>query len=948
MNTFLKHVAKYIYEQVGEGISDVTLVFPGKRVSLFFLRYLSEIAGKPIWSPNCFTIQELMQYISGKHSSDSLQLIFELYGIYQKKTKTNEPFDNFYYWGEMLLADFDDIDKYMVNANDLFQNLAKLKQYENLYNYLSEEQIASIRQFWSSFTDISSFEIQEKFISVWSVLYPVYSHFKEHLNKNEMAYDGMIYRDVAEKLKDNHSVSLPSEKIVFVGFNALNVCEKKLFEYLRNHDRAWFLWDYDPTFLEDPVHQAGFFLRENLMQFPSPDSWKQPESGSNEKSVKIYGVGSDIAQVKQASVTIRELARERKIDEQTAWILTDETMLPQVLDALPQEINDVNITMGFPMHLSQSFGFLNALFDLHHYQRTRDNDPCFYFRQVADILQHPFIIQGHRSQVELFVSKIYKENQVYITRKDIPEVELLHTIFNVPENVFDWLREIIQSIIRNIRQQSEKTEMEILELEFLFFLYTAFNQIEEQLINKNIEVNLKTLRRMVSKVIRNFKIPFSGEPLCGLQIMGLLETRAIDFKNIVILSFNEGIYPKTSATPSYIPYNLRKGFRLPTLEHQDSIFAYYFYRLLQRAEHVEIFYNTKADGLKTGERSRFLHQMVYQGAHPVEDIPVTIPMSNYPIQPIEIEQSNDTIDKLKKYMPDNNKILSPSALNVFLDCTLKFYFRYIAEIPETEEISEEIDAAVFGNILHDSMEAIYKKHSLTIVDKATIRRYLSDDRLIAEIVESAFEENYSRNSSLFNNSGNNAIVKNVIQSYVKQILRIDAKIAPFGITELEEEHRIRMNVSTHPEVQEIVLGGKIDRVDKIGDTFRIIDYKTGNADHGFGEINQLFEKEKLNRNKAVFQTFLYSYVLSQKLEEKIQPGLYPVRNIYDENFDSKIFAKVKTGKLFVEDFAEIKQEYGRLLKETVDEIFSPDATYKQTSEYQFCQFCPYCTICRRR
>ncbi len=947
MDTFLKHVVRYVYEQLGEGISDVTFVFPGKRVSLFFLRYLSEIAGKPIWSPSCFTIQELMQYISGKQSSDTLQLIFELYGIYQKETKTNESFDEFYYWGEMLLADFDDIDKYMVNANDMFQNLATLKQYENLYNYLSEEQIDSIRQFWSSFTDMSSFEMQGKFISVWSVLYPVYNNYKEHLNKNQMAYDGMIFRDVVEKLKNNQAVSLPSEKIVFVGFNALNVCEKKLFEYLRKHDRAWFFWDYDPAFLQDPVHQAGFFLRENLLQFPSPDSWKQHEHGSKEKPVKIYGVGSDIAQVKQASLAIRELARNSKIDEQTAWILADETMLPHVLDALPQEINDVNITMGFPMHLSQTYGFVNALFDLHHYQKRRGDDACFYFRQVADILQHPFIIKGHRSKVESFVSKMNKENQVYITRKDIPEVNLLHIIFDVSENVFDWLREIIQSVIQNVGQQPEKTDSEMLELDFLFSLFTVFNQIEEQLIKKNIEVNLKTLRRIVSKIIRNFKLPFSGEPLSGLQIMGLLETRAIDFKNIVILSFNEGIYPKTSATPSYIPYNLRKGFGLPTLEHQDSIFAYYFYRLLQRAEHVEIFYNTKADGLKTGERSRFLHQMIYQGMYPVEDIPVTIPMSNYPKQPIEIEQSKDTMEKLKKYVPGNNKILSPSALNVFLDCSLKFYFRYIAEIPEPEEISEEIDAAVFGNILHDSMEAIYKKHTLSIVDKETIIRYLSDDRLISEIVESAFKENYSRNSYLFNNSGNNAIVKNVIQSYVKQMLKIDSTLVPFEIAELEEEHRIKMTVSAHPEVKEIMVGGKIDRVDKIEDTFRIIDYKTGKADHGFGELNQLFEKEKLNRNRAVFQTFLYSYVLSVEFDEKIQPGLYPVRNIYNEDFDSRIFLKQKSGKLFVEDFAEIKQEYGRMLQEIIDDLFSTHHIYKQTSEHQFCQYCPYSTICRR-
>lgn len=943
---FLKQVAHDLYQRYGTSISDITIVFPGKRVSLFFLKYLAEITGKVMWAPYCLTIQELMQQASGKRLTDQLPLIFDLHTVYQQEMQRTERFDDFYFWGEMLLSDFDDIDKYLVNAEDLFQNLSLIKTYENLYNYLNESQLKSIKQFWSSFSNDASGEMQEKFISVWSVLFPVYKNFRDHLIQSNRAYDGMIYRMVAERIRDNETIDLSSSKLAFVGFNALNACERKLFQYLKVQKRADFYWDYTPSFVEDEMHQAGFFLRENIRQFPPPTSWQEHEKEAQNNNIQVFATGSDIAQVKLAGKSLQELSQEKEINEETALILADESLLPQVLYALPVDMPNVNITMGFPLFLSQAYSFMDALFTLQQFQKKHENEVYYYFKHGIHVLQHPFVLHAHQDEIEKFIQEMKQQNQVYISVAEIPDNLLLKTIFTSPTAIIPWFKEIITLLMKDLKSRDPKEADTWLELEFLFHIYTAFNQIDEQLRKKNLNLTMRTLRRMIHRVIGNIKIPFTGEPLSGLQIMGLLETRAVDFKNIILLSFNEGIYPKTSASPSYIPYNLRKGFGLPTLEHQDSIFAYYFYRLMQRAELVQIFYNTKADGLNSGERSRFLHQIIYQEFYDLKDQKIAIPLSNKAPQPIDIHQTDETIDILKKYTPGNGMFLSPSALNIYLDCSLKFYYKYIAGIPEPEELSEEVDPAVFGNILHDSMEAVYRSTKTELIDEKDIQKMLSQPAFVQDIVNHAFKENYERGSGL-SGSGSNIIVKEVIVSFIRQILNVDMKNTPFEIIEMENQHQLSITVSSHPEVTEILIGGKIDRVDKMNGKVRIIDYKTGKADHLFSDIPSLFAKEHFHRNKAVFQTFFYSLLYDSAAHATIQPGLYPMKNIFNENFDYQIFMKEKSMKMAVHDFNEVKMEYRENLQNLINAIYSRDTVFEKTREQRFCQYCSYRDMCRR-
>lgn len=947
MEAFLKQVSKDLYQRYGDNISEVAMVFPGKRVSLFFLKHLSQITQKPIWAPKCYTILELMETISGTKAGDPLQLIVELYDVYSKVTKTKESFDDFYFWGEMLLADFNDIDKYLVNAADLFQNLSLLKTYENLYNYLTDDQITSIKEFWGTIKDNPEKDIQKKFLDVWSALFPVYERFKAALKKTGLMYEGMIYRDVAEKMMHKGSLDIPVKKLVFIGFNALNSSERLLFEHLKIHGKADFYWDYDQSYIEDNVHQAGFFLKGNIKGFPPPETFHLKNRPSGEVTIRVKAIGSDIAQAKLAGISLEPLSLSNEINEETALILADESLLPQVLYSLPQALEEVNITMGYPVVLSQVYSFLDTVFNLHHYSRRHGNDVFFYFQQVNQLLQHPFVLKTYRVQVDHFIQQVKEKDMVYVPYQSIPDIGPLKGIFSLSSGVFNWINEILLSVIGILRSVPEKSPNDRLEMEFLFHVYAVLNRLEEIIHKKGLEVNMQTMRRMIRRVIKNMRVPFSGEPLKGLQIMGLLETRAIDFKNIIILSFNEGIYPKSSASPSYIPYNLRKGFGLPTLEHQDSIFAYYFYRLLQRAETVDVYYNSSPDGLKTGERSRFLHQLAYQNDQPVNESAVTIPLSNHSPLGIEIKQSFETTQLLKKFQHGKGHFLSPSALNIYLDCSLKFYFKYIANVPEEDQVSEEVDPAIFGNILHDSMEQLYMDVANKKIDERVIRHFLDNENIIHDIINTCFINNYAGQNQLISASGSNIIVKNVILTYIRQILNVDLRRVPFEIVEMEQKHERAVPVSSNPEVNQIVIGGKIDRVDKSEDKLQVIDYKTGKAAHAYKNLEELFGRGDFNRNKAAFQTFLYSYLYVDGQSKVIQPWLYPVKNMFEEGFDARIHYKDKQKTVFIEDFNTLREDFEKLLFNLTDEIYSPEAVFKQTDELRFCGQCPYKNICRK-
>jgi len=519
-----------------------------------------------------------------------------------------------------MLNDFDDIDKYLVNPEDLFKNLKSLKSIQDQFTYLSDEQIEAIKQFWQSFDPEKHSSHQDDFISIWNVLLNIYQSFNKRLNELGIAYEGMIYRDVTNKLKGNDIIGLTHQKYVFAGFNALNNCEKKLFNYLQNNKMADFYWDYDESYINNPYHEAGFFLRENISEFKAPVSFSSQNvfnSLLQEKNIEIISVPSDIGQTKVITKILQE-STVNHIDSpnKTAIVLADEDLLVPILHSVPDSIDNVNITMGYPVNNTPIYSLLEHLIDLQKNAKATKTETRFYYKNVLAVLSHQYVNSQFQEEANQLIQFIKTNNKIVISNIELASCVFFQSLF-IKVDSYQDLSEYLLNILHHIYNSLKKTGNEdtihnpSLEKEYIYHIYLSINRLKEVLEEQNIPIKMETYIRLVRKIIRNLRVPFTGEPLSGLQIMGILETRLLDFENLFICSMSEGVLPKTEASLSFVPYSLRKGFGLPTIEHQDAIYAYYFYRLIQRAKNVTLMYNSSSDGMKTGEMSRFLYQLKF-------------------------------------------------------------------------------------------------------------------------------------------------------------------------------------------------------------------------------------------------------------------------------------------------------------------------------------------------
>ena len=964
MDGFLFNIAKTLYQTYSDQLADNCIVFPNRRAGLFFSRYLSEITDKPIWSPTFITINEFIQQLSDLIIDEPLSLIFELYDIYKKETKTNESFDEFYFWGEMLLNDFDDIDKYLVDPADLFQNLASLKAIEDQFNYLTKEQLQAIQNFWKSFNPEKHSKNQDDFIQIWTVLNNIYIKFKEKLHSKGIAYEGMVYREVANKIQNSHEFDFPYKGIFFIGFNALNPCEEKLFSFFKNNKKAQFFWDYDEYYIKNKFHKAGFFIRENIKHYPPATTCLFFNNLTNkEKKVDIIAVPSEVGQAKIVKQFIPEPCKTNNYDySQTAIVLPDEHLLMPVLHSIPEEINEINVTMGYPLKETPIYSLVEHINELHKNSRiTSGNNFQFYYKDVLAILNHQYISNLNTGIIEKLVDYIIKNNRIFISAEELTKCELLKNIFTKISNeneIHEYLLNILYFISErmNSDKEEEKNNKINLDPEYIYHLYISIRRLKEICTEKNIQLNIGTYFKLLKKIIQSLRIPFNGEPLAGIQVMGILETRALDFKNVIVLSMNEGIFPKSGVALSFIPYNLRKGFNLPTVEHQDSIYAYYFYRLIQRANNVTLVYNSKSTNLFSGEMSRFLYQLKYEPEFEVRKKNLTYDINIHSPKKISIKKSFVIINKLNQFISGNpaKKYFSPSAINTYLDCSLKFYFSYIAEIKETEKITEEIDAATFGNLFHKAMKVLYEPFIKKQLIHEEIVKINQDGEAISKAVLKAFKEelNISENEKTpYNLTGRNVIIYDILKKYITQLTEVDKKLIPFTIISLEELFEIHIPVNILEDKKIINLRGKIDRVDKIKEAIRIIDYKTGGAKNSFSGIPALFDRDVKKRNNAVFQTLLYAKLYSENNESslKILPGLYLTKDLFTKNFDYHIKQTLGKGIYSnLENYSDISDEFDTELKRILTDIFHPTMEFDQVENEEVCSYCPYAAICHRK
>jgi CRISPR/Cas system-associated exonuclease Cas4 (RecB family) len=953
MTFFLEDVARYLYNLNSGDFRNTIVVFPNRRAKLFFNKYISKFSDKPVWAPRYYSISEFTQHLSGLQIADPLTLVFKLFRVYKEVTGSNESFDTFYFYCEMILADFGDLDKNLVNAEQLYQNLSNLKEIDD-YEYLTESQVKEIMRFWEIFTSTRISNEKEHFTAIWNALKLIYTKFNKLLDDEGIAYEGKAYRHVIEKIRDGTFEIPQGKQLAFIGFNALNRAEEILFDHLNKSAGALFFWDFDDSYINSDIHEAGFFLRKYIKIFKQPEGFKEHSHRLKSNTrIRAVSVPSNISQAKVIDMFLNSVGDEEKQDPgQTAIILTDEGLLLPVINSLPSSVGNLNISMGYPVMDTPVYNFIDSLVAIQKNLRINaiNNDFSIYYKDFFAVADHIYLQSvGSAESFVKFKDIALENNLIFINPKNYKtNSELYSKVFSrleTPKFFGSYLVDILKLVASDLVNKGNKTTEVQWHLEIIYSIFKVLMRFDSLLKGFEIEISLPTMLNLLKKILRGISVPFSGEPLTGLQLLGILETRTLDFKNIIFLSMNEGKFPKAGHAPSMIPYSLRQAFGMPTINHQDAIYAYYFYRLLQRAENVTLIYNTKSEGLQKGEKSRFLLQLKYDSQYEVEEIDLGYSISSSTKYKITGKKDDDTFVKLQKYLrPGGDAILSPSALNTYLNCKLRFYFRYIEGMKEPETIEEDIESNVFGSILHKTMYILYNGCVGRELQKIDIGNIQKDSKLIRGSVNRAFAEEYFNKPEIGTEDirGRNLIVRKVIEKYVDGILKFDYDTAPFRMLSLEQKYTFDLTV---PAINsKIAIGGFIDRIDAKDGYTRIIDYKTGSVKDKFDDVANLFDATPSKRNGAAFQTFLYSLIVQKEVNfGMITPALFYVRNIRHKEFNYKI----KHGKTDVNDFNEFCQPFEERLIDLIEELYHPDNPFIQTEDVKYCISCPYNAICLR-
>ena len=959
MESFLKLVAADLYKHTEGNLAHTAVVFPNKRAGLFFNEYLAQESDSPIWSPAYVSISELFRSLSPWEVGDPVKLVCELYKIFRRETQSTETLDDFYFWGEMLISDFDDADKNRVDTDKLFSNLQDLRNIMDDYTFIDDEQEEAIRQFFQNFSIERRTALKERFISLWNVLGNIYKGFRESLASQNIAYEGMMYRHVIEHLNVD---KLPYEKYVFVGFNVLNKVEHTLFTQLKDAGKAVFYWDYDEFYMKENrqavTHEAGEFIRRNLRDFPSPLSGELFKNLSKPKEVHYIASSTENAQARYLPQWIRNNLTTP--EKETAVVLCNEALLQPVLHSLPAEVKHVNITMGFPLSQTPVYSFLIALLELHTHGFNFKSGR-YTFQSVVTLLKHPYTRQL-TGQAELLEKELTRNNRFYPLPGELGKDEFLTRLFTPLSgnlNLCIRLSETLQQVASIYQANTSGTEdtdaFNQLYRESLFKAYTTINRFRTLIEEDELTVQSETFRRLLVKVLSATNIPFHGEPAIGMQVMGVLETRNLDFRHLVLLSVNEGQLPKSGGDSSFIPYNLRKAFGMTTIEHKIAVYAYYFYRLLQRAERITLIYNTSSDGLNRGEWSRFMLQFLIEWPHPITRQFLEAGQSPQGTSSITVEKTPDVMRQMQSLFDvrANPKAkFSPSALNYYLDCPLKFYYRYVAGLSAPDEVSAEIDSATFGSIFHYAAEHIYKDLTThgKVINKEALETLLRNEVKLQDYVDTAFKKlffNVPQNEKPEYN-GVQLINSAVIARYLKQLLQNDLRYAPFTFIASEMEVDEPIDIQTPKGVIKSRIGGIIDRMDSKDGTLRIVDYKTGGDADTPPHVESLFIPDK-KRSNYVFQTFLYAAIMCRKQPTmKIAPALLYIHRAATETYSPVIqMGEPRKPKEAVEDFSKYEKEYRERLQGLLEEIFNPEKSFTQTEIIEKCTYCDFKALCKR-
>ncbi len=953
MKSFLEYVAADLLQKYGTNLSRIAVVFPNKRASLFLNEHLARLAGKPIWSPAYITISDLFRSHSQRQVADPIQLVCELHQCFTQCTGIDETLDHFYGWGQLLLSDFDDLDKNMASAEHVFANLRDIHEYDDI-SYLTEEQRLVIKKFFSNFNEEHNSELKQRFLQLWSHILDIYLSFNARLSQQGLAYEGALYREVAER----EDLDFEYDTYLFIGFNMLQQVEQTLFRRMKQQGKARFYWDYDQYYLH--TYEAGYFIAQYLNDFPNEldnDNESIYSNFTRQKTITYISAPTENIQARYISSWLRQQNRIAD-NRRTAVVLCNENLLQTAIHCIPTEVEKVNITTGYPLSQTPITSLVNLLIDLQTNGYVTKTG-CYRLRHVNRVLRHPYSHYiseaGNSLYDELNTQKIYYPDPALLSQDE--GLQLLFSMDHASTGRFNstlllWLMSVIRRIAKTIG--SDEEGLSPLTQESLFRMYTLLNRLSDLVESGILQVDTITLQRLITQIVSATSIPFHGEPVEGIQMMGVLETRNLDFEHVLLLSCNEGNLPKGISDTSFIPYSIRKAYGLTTVDHKVAIYAYYFHRLLQRASDITLVYNNSTNDGQTGEMSRFMLQMMVEGGHKINI--QTLQAGQAPIlrTPQTIAKTAAVMQLLRKRFEDS--LLTPTAINHYMRCQLKFFYQYVSGIFEPQNDDEDIsDNRTFGNIFHLAAQLIYEKlmqKSRLIVAK-DIEYLLQTEVDIDRAVDLAFKRELFQIKDdarpLPPLDGLQIINREVIIRYIRQLLEVDLRLTPFTILGLEKTVRMDHKLSIGAEPVTIRIGGKIDRLDSITtsdgtEQIRVIDYKTGSRRlKALADVDAVFAQESLKDHSDYYlQAFLYSHIVRLNYKDTpVAPALLFIQHAGTEDYNPTLCL----GREPVNDIATVSESYMRQLGDLISDIFNPAINFTPTDDRKRCTNCPYAHLC---
>lgn len=939
MESFFQQIIKNTHFSGGSADTEDLYIFPSRRACLHFKKALTQQINKPAWSPGVISLADLVKKQYHGNLADNLTLVFELHQVYSNLLEgESETFNEFFPWGHMMLRDFDEADRYLLNGTQLFREIRDLKNLEALFQPDLND-YDTFRSFWQTFSNDPLTKMQEQFTKLWNRMGAVYASFQSHLRQHKLAYEGMAFRHLAEN--PLWIEELPYNRVFICGFHALTASELRIFKELEAKKETNIFWDVDPFYLDDTAHEAGHFLRKNFQVFDKPTGdWCQPKLATQPKTIDVIGVAGKVSQGQVAAMSLQKWVSENDVNlERTAVVFPDESLLVPLLYALPEEIGAINITMGYPMQLSTTNSLVDQWLRLHHDVRTEGD--TFLHEQVVNLLNHPFILTVMGEASANLQERILKEQWIFPTASQLIEsgVPLAQVLFSPCKTPTELINQL-KSLVLAIHAYLEETQTEEqLELEFLLRFYQVLQRLDDLSNKYGTSLSVEMLQRLIRQLAQTETLPFSGEPLEGLQLMGLLETRTLDFDRIIFLSANEGKLPATKPHHSYIPFAIRKAFGLPTYDEQDSLYAYNVYRLMQRAKEIVFVHSNNMSKMNEGEPSRFLQQIEYELANGNSNIQfsrttVHIPAQFTDLQEISIDKDQDVMDALEKFTADGERYLSPSSIATYVNCPLQFYFSQVLGLRTPDELAEDIDAIKMGNIFHGAMEVLYEPYlgkQLTESDYAKLKSNLEMALL------ETYRQHYTR--SFKKPVGKNVLNYEFMKRSAEKIFELEKREGATVQAIETKEYGVTITVAPEGQKHVVSLNGYLDRLDEVNGAKRIIDYKTGGVvevrENYLSDPTPLFEDPKF---KANLQGLIYALLyLKHHPDETVEVGFYHLRDLRDG------LKKVSVSPIGLSDLAEFREQ----LTQTISDIYNPTVPFSQTEDVGRCSYCPFKGICER-